>query len=119
MIAILGLGGLVGPFVMLASEKGKHSVTSGDPTSVVFSAPLHGGSLDGWVTGLAEARDRFKVFRFCRGTNKGAALPTGRQAQGFSEDHTGPFACYFSTFDRMVTEKGICLLTRILIVVVI
>jgi hypothetical protein len=39
--------------------------------------------------------------------------------QGFSEDHTGPFASHFFTFVRMVTGKGTCLLTRILIVVVI
>jgi len=32
----------------------------GDPTSVVFSAPLHGGSLDEWVPGPAEVRDRFQ-----------------------------------------------------------
>jgi len=64
----------------------------GDPTSVVFSAPLNGGSLDEWVTGLAELRDRFQG-------DKGPALPTGRQAQGFSEDRTGQSAYYFYTLD--------------------
>jgi len=79
--------------------KGKHSVTGRDPTSVAFFVPLHGGSLDGWITGLAGVETASKVFRFCSETGKGAALPTGRQAQGFSEDHTGPFACYLSAFD--------------------
>ena len=40
-------------------EDSKHSVTGGDPTSVVFSGPLYGGSPDEWVTGLAELQDRF------------------------------------------------------------
>ena len=39
--------------------------------SVVFSEPLHGGSSEEWVTGLAEVRDRFQG-------GKGPALPTGR-----------------------------------------
>ena len=49
---------------MVASEKDKHSITGGDPTSVVFSAPLHGGSLDGWLTGFAEMPDRFQGVSF-------------------------------------------------------
>jgi hypothetical protein len=39
----------------------KHSVMGGDPTSVVFSAPLHGGSPDEWVTEPRELRDHGQV----------------------------------------------------------
>jgi hypothetical protein len=38
----------------------KHSVTGGDPTSVVFSVPLHGGSSEEWVAGRMELPDRFQ-----------------------------------------------------------
>ena len=77
---------------ILSFLDGKHSVTGGDPTRVVFSGPLYGGSPDEWVTGLTELRDRFQG-------GKGPALPTGRQAQGFSKVRTGPSACHFSTLD--------------------
>ena len=60
--------------------------------SVVFSEPLHGGSSEEWVTGLTEVRDRFQG-------GIGPAQPTGRQAQGFSEDHTGSSASHSSTPD--------------------
>jgi len=36
------------------------SVTGGDLPGVVFFAPLNGGSLHGWITGLAGMRDRFE-----------------------------------------------------------
>jgi len=45
-------------------ENGNRSVTGGDPTSVVFSGPLYGGSPDEWVTGLTELRDRFQASSF-------------------------------------------------------
>ena len=35
-------------------------LTVGDPPRVVFFAPLNGGSLHGWLTGLAGMRDRFE-----------------------------------------------------------
>ena len=92
----------------------KHSVTGGDPTRVVFSGPLDGGSPDEWVTGLTELRDRFQGSSFlpldrqrCRPAFAEAPAlrkasgggATRRQAQGFSEDHPGPSACHFSTLD--------------------
>jgi len=39
---------------------GNMEATGGDPTRVVFSAPLHGGSLEEWVTGLTGLRDSFQ-----------------------------------------------------------
>ena len=43
----------------------KHSeVMGGDPTSVVFSAPLHGGSPDEWVTEFRELRDHLQGSSF-------------------------------------------------------
>jgi len=36
------------------------SVTGGDLPGVVFFAPLNGGSLHGWITGLAGMRDHFQ-----------------------------------------------------------
>jgi hypothetical protein len=85
-------------------ENNKYSVAGGGPPSVLFSKPLNGGSLDEWVTVLAEVRDRFQGILFmqldrqrCRPAFAEAA--TRRQAQGFSEDHTGPSACDFSTVD--------------------
>ena len=46
------------------SRRSEHSVTGGDPASVVFSAPLNGGSSDEWVSWLAELRDRFENVPF-------------------------------------------------------
>jgi len=40
--------------------RGNPSVTGGDLPRVVFFAPLNGGSLHGWITGLAGMRDRFE-----------------------------------------------------------
>ena len=80
---------------------GKHSVSRGDLTSVVFSEPLHGGSPDEWLTELAEMGDRFQDSPF----------PQLRQAkvppQGFSEDRTSPSACMsFSTLDSEAVKKS-------------
>ena len=68
------------------------SVTGGDLLRVVFFAPLNGGFLHGWITGLAGMRD---PLRKCFSAVKQKKVPP----QGFSEDHTGPFACHLSTFD--------------------
>ena len=82
----------------------KHSVTGGDPTSVIFSVPLHGGSPEEWVAGRMELPGRFQGSsslqldkQRCRPAFAEAA--TRRQAQGFSEDHTGPPACHFCILD--------------------
>ena len=75
---------------------GKHAVIGGGRASVVFSAPLHGGSSEEWVTRPTELQERFQ----------GNPIPTIRRAnvppQGFSEDHTGPPACHFATFNLSV-----------------
>jgi hypothetical protein len=80
------------------------SVMGGDPTRAVFSEPLHGGTPDEWVTGLAELQGRFQgssspQLGRQRFRPAFAEAATRRQAQGFSADRTGPSVCYFSTLD--------------------
>jgi hypothetical protein len=87
-------------------------VTGAGPTRGVFSALLHGGSPEGWVTGPTERRDPFQGSSFLqldkqryrpafaeapalRKASGGGA--SRRQAQGCSEHHTGPRACHLST----------------------
>ena len=71
----------------------KHSVTGGNPTSVVSSEPLHGGSSNEWVTGPAEVRGLLP--RCFVSIVRRTKVPP----QGFSEDRTGPSACHFSTLE--------------------
>jgi len=49
---------------LLYGRTRKHSVVGGDPVSGVFSAPLHGGSSEEWVTGFVGVRDRFQGISF-------------------------------------------------------
>jgi hypothetical protein len=86
-------------------------VKGGDPASVVFSAPLDGGSPEEWVTGPPERRIPFQGSSFlqldkerCRPAFAEALAlrkvsgggASHRQAQGCFEHHTGPPACHHS-----------------------
>lgn len=80
----------------LSTKKGEDctpSVMSGNRTRVVLSAPLHGGSLEGMVTGPSKLQERYK-WSSITGVTQGNVPP-----HGFSEDHTGPAASHFATLE--------------------
>ncbi len=56
--------------------------------------PCTAGLQTNGLPGLWSCEIVSEAIRSRSWTRRGAALPTGRQAQGFSEDHTGPSACH-------------------------
>jgi hypothetical protein len=57
--------------------------------------PCTAGLQTNGLPGVVELRDRFRGNPFSQlDKGRGATLPTGRQAQGFSGDHTGPSTCH-------------------------
>ena len=90
---------------MRAGDGGKadssRSVLGGGQIGVLLSEPLNGGFQEGIMIERGDFKHDLMPVKRGESTLKGTALPAGRQAQGFSEDHTHPPTSCFPP----VTEK--------------